>query len=88
MTEAEYFSDGLSHQIHQLLRVQPKLSLFSAGRVEGFDVLADQSPAVAHGADAQGQDPLCAVVAPALARPLQAPLHHRAVGGPDGSRPD
>lgn len=66
--------------------VQPKLSLRGLGRVEGFNVLAYQGPAVTHRADAQGQDPLCAVDAPALARALQAPLHHRPVGRLDGPR--
>ena len=78
---------GIENGLHwHSVWVQPKLSLRGLGWVEGFNVLAYQRPAVTHCADAEGQDPLCAVDAPALARALQAPLHHRAVGGLDGPR--
>ncbi|TGE12584.1 hypothetical protein E5J99_20165, partial [Hymenobacter elongatus] len=51
----------VSQENHYYPWVQPKLSLRRPGRVEGFNVLAYQLPSVTHRADAQGQDPLCAV---------------------------
>ncbi|WP_394369633.1 ISAs1 family transposase [Hymenobacter siberiensis] len=56
--------------IPALLGVQPKLSLFLPEWVAGFNALSYQVPPITHRANAHGQDPLCAVVAPALPRPL------------------